>query len=85
MEKDFFESQFLLDLPVPGVYSVMVKASLLDKDGRMWHIGQRAKMEVLVEGGEDPTKNQTKQQRESNSQTLTSSSSKVGGSSHSRN
>ena len=74
VEKDYFEAQFLLDLSVPGVYSILVKASLLDEEGRVWHIGQRAKMTVLVEGGEEPTKGQAKQ-RESGSQTVASSSS----------
>ena len=84
MEKDYFEAQFLLELSVPGVYSVLVKASLLDKEGRVWHIGHRAKMTVLAEGGEDPGKSQAKQ-REGGGQAVpsSSSSSKVG-SSHSR-
>ncbi len=60
MEKDYFQAQFLLALPAPGYYSVQVDARLLDRDGRVWHLGHRAKMSVVVDS-EDNLKLQQKQ------------------------
>ena len=64
VEKDYFEAQFLLELPVAGCYSVLVKASLLDEEGRVWHMGHRAKMMVVVEGGGDEGQRSQQKQRE---------------------
>ena len=59
VEKDYFEAQFVLELPVAGHYTVLVKASLLDEGGRVWHTGHQSKMVVVVEsGGEDGQRSQ---------------------------
>ncbi len=53
MEKDYFQAQFLLDLPAAGYYSTQVDARLLDKEGRVWDMGYKVLMNVVVEGDEN--------------------------------
>ena len=53
MEKEYFQAQFLLDLPAAGYYTVQVDARLLDNEGRVWDMGYKAKMNVVVEGDEN--------------------------------
>ena len=53
IEKDYFQSQFLLALPTPGYYSVHIEAQLLDQEGRVWHLGHKARMVVVVDSDEN--------------------------------
>ncbi len=60
IEKEYFQSQFLLALPTPGYYSVQIEARLLDQEGRVWHLGHKARMIVVVDS-EDNLKMEQKQ------------------------
>ena len=77
MEKDYFQAQFLLALPSPGYYSVQVHAHLLDRDGRVWHLGQSSvsKVSVMV----DSEENFKLQQKQRDSAAAQSSSQTGGG------
>lgn len=49
VEKDYFQAQFLLSLPVQGYYRVKIDASLLDSEGTLWHTGPQVTMSVRVD------------------------------------
>ena len=70
IEKDYFQSQFLLSLPTPGYYSIHIEARLLDQEGRVWHLGHKAKMIVVV----DSEENLKMQQKQRDSATTQQSS-----------
>ena len=53
VEKDYFQAQFVLTLPVAGYYAVHIEASLLDDKGTVWHTGHKATMNVLVNSEEN--------------------------------
>ena len=48
VDNDYFQTKFVLALPVPGYYSVHIEASLVDNDGTVWHTGQKEILPVLV-------------------------------------
>ena len=78
IDKDYFQAQFLLTLPAPGYYSVQIEARLLDQEGRVWHLGHRARM-IVVMDSEENLKMQQKQ-RDSAMQSSSASTSSGGGS-----
>ena len=53
MEKDYFQAEFLLTLPTSGYYSVHVETRLLDNEGKVWQLGHKVKMNVVVESEEN--------------------------------
>ena len=87
IEKDYFQSQFLLALPTPGYYSVQIEARLLDQEGRVWHLGHKARMIVVVDSDEN-VKMQQKQRDSAQQSTSAGGGAKGGGGgtgSHGRN
>lgn len=52
VKKDYFQTQFVLTLPVAGYYAVYIEACLLDDKGTVWHIGHKATLNVLVNNEE---------------------------------
>ena len=48
VEKDYFQTQFVLALPLPGYYVVHIEASLLDNHGTVWHTGHKETLPVVV-------------------------------------
>lgn len=43
---DYFNAQFILLFPVPGIHLVTVEASVIDKEGDIWNTGP--KTSVLI-------------------------------------
>ena len=73
VEKDYFQAQFLLTLPLPGYYNIRISASLLDEGGTMWHTGPKTSMSVLVDSEENFSLKQQQRQKEAAMQTAKSS------------
>ena len=74
---DYFQAQFLLTLPAAGYYTVHIKASLLDNEGRVWHTGYQPSMTVLVDSEENLRQHQ--RQREAAAVSTAKGSSGSGG------
>ncbi len=59
VENDYFETKFVLALPVPGYYSIHIEASLVDNNGTIWHTVHKEILPVLVNSTRDNLKDST--------------------------